>query len=66
MLASIVLSATRWRELTDAEEAAAVAELRELAARRADLLAEVAGVPRAPVKGSPVSRSSGRVPHRRG
>ena len=34
----------RWRELTAAEEAAAVAELRELAAGRADLLAEVAGV----------------------
>lgn len=34
----------RWRELTAAEEAAAVAELRELASGRADLLAEVAGV----------------------
>ena len=34
----------KWRELTADEEAAAVTELRELAAGRADLLAEVAGV----------------------
>jgi hypothetical protein len=34
----------RWRELTADEEAAAVAELRALAAGRADLLAEVAGI----------------------
>ena len=34
----------RWRDLTEAEHAAAVAELRELAAGRADLLAEVAGI----------------------
>lgn len=34
----------RWRELTAEEEAAALAELRELAAGRADLLAEVAGI----------------------
>ena len=34
----------RWRELTEYEEAAAVAALRELASGRADLLAEVAGV----------------------
>ena len=34
----------KWRELTDAEEAAAVTELRELADGRADLLAEVAGI----------------------
>jgi len=34
----------RWRELTEDEAAAAVGELRELAAGRADLLAEVAGV----------------------
>jgi hypothetical protein len=33
----------RWRELSSDEEAAAVAVLRELAAGRADLLAEVAG-----------------------
>lgn len=34
----------RWRQLTEDEQAAAVAELRELAAGRADLLAEVAGI----------------------
>lgn len=34
----------KWRELTEAEHAAAVAVLRELAAGRADLLAEVAGI----------------------
>ena len=34
----------RWRDLTEAEHAAAVGELRELAADRADLLAEVAGI----------------------
>ena len=34
----------KWRDLTSDEEAAAVAELRELAAGRADLLAEVAGM----------------------
>ena len=34
----------RWRDLTEAERAAAVGELRELAAGRADLLAEVAGI----------------------
>jgi hypothetical protein len=34
----------RWRELSADEEAAAVAELRALAAGRADLLAEVAGI----------------------
>ena len=33
-----------WRELTEAEQAAAVAALRELAGGRADLLAEVAGI----------------------
>ena len=34
----------KWRALTKEEEAAAVAELRELAAGRTDLLAEIAGV----------------------
>jgi hypothetical protein len=34
----------RWRNLTDVEHAAAVRELRELAAGRTDLLAEVAGI----------------------
>ena len=33
----------KWRELTETEHAVAVAGLRELAAGRADLLAEVAG-----------------------
>ena len=34
----------KWRELTGDEEAEALAELRELAGGRADLLAEVAGI----------------------
>jgi hypothetical protein len=34
----------RWRELSGEEEAAAVAELRELARGRTDLLAEVVGI----------------------
>jgi hypothetical protein len=34
----------KWRELSSDEKAAAVAALRELAAGRADLLAEVAGI----------------------
>jgi hypothetical protein len=34
----------KWRPLTEDEEAAAVAELGELAGGRADLLAEVAGI----------------------
>jgi hypothetical protein len=34
----------RWRGLTEDEEAEALAELRELATGRADLLAEVAGI----------------------
>lgn len=34
----------KWRDLTQAEHAAAVGELRELATGRADLLAEVAGI----------------------
>ena len=34
----------RWRPLTEAERAAAVAALRELAGGRADLLAHVAGI----------------------
>ena len=34
----------KWRDLSSDEEAAAVAELRELAGGRADLLAEVAGI----------------------
>ena len=34
----------KWRELTEAEHAAAVGELRKLAGGRADLLAHVAGI----------------------
>jgi hypothetical protein len=34
----------QWRELTEAETGAAVAELQEIAGGRADLLAEVAGI----------------------
>ena len=43
----------RWRELGSDEEAAAVAELRELAGGRADLLAEVAGVLESVREGEP-------------
>jgi hypothetical protein len=43
-LSAIVQRHARWRELTEAETAAAVVELRETAGGRADLLAEVAGV----------------------
>ena len=43
----------RWRDLTGAEEAAAVTELRELADGRADLLAEVAGVLEGAREGEP-------------
>ena len=42
-----------WRELSSAEEDAAVAELRELAAGRADLLAEVAGILEGAHEGKP-------------
>ena|SRR5258708_6470757 len=47
----------RWRQLTGAEEAAAVAELRELASGRADLLAEVAGIWEGTSEGELTSRS---------
>jgi hypothetical protein len=43
----------RWRELSGDEEAAAVAELRELAGGRADLLAEVAGIFEGTSEGEP-------------
>ena len=46
LVARLQGTATRhaqWRDLTGAEHGAAVAELRELAGGRADLLAEVAG-----------------------
>lgn len=43
----------KWRELTEDEEAAAAAELRELAAGRADLLAKVAGIEEGASEGEP-------------
>jgi hypothetical protein len=43
-LPAIAQRHARWRELTEAEKAAAVAELRETANGRTDLLAEVAGI----------------------
>jgi hypothetical protein len=43
----------RWRELSGDEEAAAVAELRELAGGWADLLAEVAGIFEGTSEGEP-------------
>jgi len=58
-----------WDQFTEAEEAAAVAELRELAVVRGDLLAEVAGVLGVPVKGSPIAAQAASctsVPHGRG
>jgi hypothetical protein len=54
----------RWRDLTEDEEAAAVAALRELAAGRADLLAEVAGVLEGASEGEPdepLTRSAARL-----
>jgi hypothetical protein len=43
----------QWRELTEAEHAAAVTELCELAAGRADLLAHVAGILEGASEGKP-------------
>ena len=43
----------RWRDLTESEETAAVDALRELAAGRADLLAEVAGISEGAAEGEP-------------
>ncbi len=43
----------KWRDLTAAEEGAAVAGLRELAGGRADLLAEVAGLLEGAREGEP-------------
>jgi hypothetical protein len=51
----------KWRKLTEAEHAAAVGELRELAAGRADLLAEVAGIAEGFTEGTieaPLARSA--------
>ncbi len=43
-LCGVALHHAEWRDLTEEENAAAVAELRGLAAGRADLLAEQAGL----------------------
>ena len=43
-LSAIAQRHARWRELTEAETAAARAELQEIAGGRADLLAETAGL----------------------
>ena len=43
----------RWRDLSSEEETAAVAELRQLADGRADLLAEVAGILEGAREGEP-------------
>jgi hypothetical protein len=53
-----------WHELTGDEEAAAVAELRKLAAGRADLLAEVAGIEEGASEGElsePLARNAARL-----
>ena len=54
----------QWRPLTAEEEAAALAELRALAAGRADLLAEVAGILEGTSEGEldePLARSAARL-----
>jgi hypothetical protein len=54
----------RWRPLTGDEEAAALAELRSLAAGRADLLAQVAGIFEGASEGEPdepLARSAARL-----
>jgi len=54
----------RWRPLTGEEEAAALAELRALAAGRADLLAQVAGLFEGTSEGEPdepLARSAARL-----
>jgi hypothetical protein len=54
----------KWRDLTADEEAAAVAALRELAAGRPDLLAEVAGILEGASEGrldEPFARSAARL-----
>ena len=54
----------KWRPLTEEEEAAALAELRALAAGRADLLAEVAGIFEGTSEGEldePLARSAAQL-----
>jgi hypothetical protein len=52
----------RWRDLTGDEQAAAVRELHDLAAGRADLLAQVAGIFEARPRAGTMSRSPARPP----
>jgi hypothetical protein len=55
---------SRWRELTANERDTAVAELRQLAAGRADLLAEVAGILEGAADGEldePLARCAARL-----
>jgi hypothetical protein len=59
----------RWRELTADEEAAAVTELRALAAGLANLLAEVAGIFEGASKGrhdNPLARQAAGLCHKAG
>ena len=54
----------KWRPLTEEEEAVALAELRALAAGRADLLAEVAGIFEGTSEGEldePLARSAAQL-----
>ena len=51
----------QWRELGSDEQAAAVAELRELAGGRADLLAEVAGILEGAREGEPDEPLAGQA-----
>jgi len=48
----------QWREMTEAEQAPGIAELRELAAGRTDLLAEVAGILEGASEGEPTGPRS--------
>jgi len=59
----------QWRPLTAEQETAAVTELRALAAGRADLLAEVAGILEGTSEGEldePIARSAARLCRRAG
>ena len=51
----------RWRELTEDEEAGALAELQALAGGRADLLAEVAGIQLSPRESFPARQACPRM-----
>ena len=59
----------KWRPLTAREEAVALAELRALAAGRADLLAEVTGILEGTSEGEldePLVRTAARLCHKAG